>query len=242
MSQEKYIKPSKCPECGRVFMPKSRSGSGYRPICSDECRAKRRDARRRRVIVSCAQCGLEVVCEGSGPLRSLENANRGRAYCSESCRDAYVSARASANMTETNRRFASERMRARNPMSREDVRARVSATLRAIGHRPKTRGGNGMLTEPQKALAEALGWQCEVAVSCPRLEGRPTVYKVDVANPDSKIAIEVDGPSHSALKVKAADRRKEEFLRSCGWSVFRFSNQEVTERLADCVRTVLSTT
>jgi very-short-patch-repair endonuclease len=71
--------------------------------------------------------------------------------------------------------------------------------------------------------------------------GKPHCYKIDVANRTLKIAIEVDGGSHGTLERKAQDARKEEFLVGCGWVVLRFSNKAVTERLAECVQTVLST-
>jgi very-short-patch-repair endonuclease len=69
----------------------------------------------------------------------------------------------------------------------------------------------------------------------------PSHYKIDVANEALKIAIEVDGVSHGMLTRQEQDRKKERFLRRCGWTVLRFSNQDVMERLGECVQTVLST-
>lgn len=70
----------------------------------------------------------------------------------------------------------------------------------------------------------------------------PLHYKIDIANPVKKIAVEVDGGSHSATRVREADERKDAFLTSHGWRVFRFSNREVMADLEGCVRKVLSTT
>ena len=75
-----------------------------------------------------------------------------------------------------------------------------------------------------------------------RGSGYPTHYKLDIANPDFMMAVEVDGPSHSSLERKAQDAKKDRFLRSLGWTVLRFTNQEVMDDLGGCVRTVLSTT
>lgn len=70
---------------------------------------------------------------------------------------------------------------------------------------------------------------------------RPHTYKIDVASPELKLGIEVDGRSHLLARRKAEDRRKEAVLQRLGWTVLRFTNREVTERLEDCVQTVLST-
>ena len=90
---------------------------------------------------------------------------------------------------------------------------------------------------------KALGWDVELPIRTlkPRGSGYPSYYKADVGNAPLKIAIEVDGNSHTVLVRKAQDRKKETLLTSLGWKVLRFSNREVTEHLADCVQTVLST-
>ncbi len=131
-------------------------------------------------------------------------------------------------------------------MRKEACRRKVQATLTAMGHAPKIRGGNGRgPTQPQKMLAEALGWQIEYVVKThqPKINPLhvPTSYKLDIANPERMIAIEVDGLSHGALSRQAQDRKKEQVLAGLGWTVLRFTNREVMERLADCVRTVQST-
>lgn len=150
----------------------------------------------------------------------------------------------SERMATTNRKYASERMRERNPMRRKDVREKVSLQLRVMGWMPSVRGGNGHgPTVPEQLLACALGWEMGISVPTrqPRGSGYPTHYKIDVGNRALKIAIEVDGTSHQAIDRRRQDRKKEALLAGLGWSVLRFSNRDVTERLAECVRTVLST-
>lgn len=137
-----------------------------------------------------------------------------------------------------------ERMLKRNPMTNQATRQKVSKTLSAMGHQPKIRGGNGKgNTEPQKKLANALGWKTEVVIKTqmPRDSGYPSCYKADIANEDLLIAVEVDGGSHSSRKRQAQDRKKDRFLRSLGWKVFRFTNRMVMEDLESCVQTVVST-
>lgn len=161
-------------------------------------------------------------------------------YC-RPCREI----RRSETMAETNRKHASARMKARNPMRTQAARERMRRTLKAIGHRPPFRGGNGRgETRPQALLSQALGWPTEVIVPTrmPRGSGYPTHYKLDVANPDEMVAVEVDGGSHCSRERRAQDRRKDEFLRALGWTVLRFWNRDVMADLGGCVRTVTSTT
>jgi hypothetical protein len=89
------------------------------------------------------------------------------------------------------------------------------------------RGGNGTgLTIPQQVLLDELGegWIAEYAIPTKVKKGLgyPTAYKVDIANPDRMIAIEVDGGRHNMRKEQ--DKKKEEFLQSIGWKVYRYSN------------------
>lgn len=134
-------------------------------------------------------------------------------------------------MARTNRRYASARMKAHNPMHDDDTRERMAATLRDIGHAPRVRGGNGRpVPEPQRLLAEALGsaWVTELIVPTrePRESGYPPHYKIDVGHPLLDVAVEVDGGSHCARVRKAQDAKKTAFLESLGWLVIRFTNAE----------------
>lgn len=181
----------------------------------------------------CGECG-NIFCPVS-PRSLAQFSTAARVYCSPPCQ----SKMSSKVMAATNRRFASARMKEHNPMTKPEVRQRVSETLRAIGHRPRIRGGNGRgLTVPQGTLLTALGdgWFPEFVVGTgSRGAGIPSAFRIDIANPEAKIAVEIDGPSHSALRVRAADHRKDAFLLSLGWRVFRFSNREATERTSACV-------
>lgn len=53
-----------------------------------------------------------------------------------------------------------------------------------------------------------------------RPAGCPTNYKIDLAHPGAKIAIEIDGSSHKGRA--ASDARKDSVLVSKGWRVLRF--------------------
>ena len=169
-------------------------------------------------------------------------------YCSQTCRREAVSKRASATMARTNRRYASQRMTLNNPMHKEPSRRKLQATLRAMGHAPKIRGGNGRgPTRAQCLLAEVLGqdWQMEYVVKThvPKINPQhiATSYKLDLAHPSLMIALEIDGISHASLIRKAQDCKKEQVLCGFGWTVLRCTNQEVIEQTQQCVQMVWST-
>lgn len=175
-----------------------------------------------------------------------EAKKRGWAYCSKTCASRYKAWSNSKVMAATNRKYASERMRTRNPMKREDVRLKLSQRLKEIGHQPRIRGGNGRpATATEALMAQLLGWDTQVIVrtGCTPVPGAlyPTHYKIDVGHSGLKIAIEIDGSSHGLLKRKEQDRKKTRFLESLGWTVFRFSNKQVLENPLLCVQTVMST-
>ena len=125
--------------------------------------------------------------------------------------------------------------RLKNPMSNTESRSKMRATLKKIGHQPIRKGGNGrLLPLPQIALLHALGngWQAELAVPTRMRHlkiGYPTCYKLDIANLEMKIGIELDGSSHNSMERKAQDLKKTDFFVSQGWSVYRISNQRALE-------------
>lgn len=135
------------------------------------------------------------------------------------------------------------RFRKTNGMHRPEVRALVSTKLRAMGWKPILRMGNGTgPTIQQQALAAALGWEMELVIRTHKKQGSgyPSCYKADVGNSDLKVAIDVDGNSHMLISRKGQDQKKDELLRSLGWSVVRFSNRLVDRNLNACVQEVLS--
>jgi very-short-patch-repair endonuclease len=118
------------------------------------------------------------------------------------------------------------------PMKDPESVKKLKATLKRIGHKPPIQGGNGHPTpEPQRLLAELLGLESYleygVLTKSRRGSGIPYLYKIDIADPAKKIAIEVDGMSHNNAIARDRDARKDKFLLSIGWTVLRFSNKEI---------------
>lgn len=215
--------------------------------------------RNKVVVVPCANCGALVKCKGKSPWRtSLVQAKAGKACCSQQCAEAIKRKsweQNGKNLSEYNKNAGRMNKIHDNPMKRPDVVKKMveSKVRNGTHHRaPSARGGNGTgLTKAQKMLADALGWSIEVAVkTAPHLppgrrrayqkaHGYPTCYKVDIADPFFKIAIEVDGESHNGLRA-AMDQKKAECLKGLGWKVLHLTNKQIEADLAGSVRTVLS--
>jgi len=137
------------------------------------------------------------------------------------------------------------RIKALRPMTNPETRKKVSNTLKRIKHKPPIQGGNGRgPTVPEKKLMLRLkhmnGWRFNVIVPLGvRIKGGyPTHYKIDIGHPKKKIAIEVDGYSHMAIKRQEQDRRKDLKLRDLGWIVLRFSNQEILSSIATVIKKI----
>lgn len=104
------------------------------------------------------------------------------------------------------------------------------AKLRGAGWTSSQRGGNGRGPTPsEKLLGTVLPGEFiyNYAISLGRRQpGFPTNYKVDFGNPQTKIAIEVDGGSHYGRRSQ--DAKKETKLAELGWLVLRISNATVS--------------
>jgi very-short-patch-repair endonuclease len=68
---------------------------------------------------------------------------------------------------------------------------------------------------------QILGYYVQTQVPCGK-------YRIDLALPTYKIAIECDGKAyHSTPEQKTHDRRKDAYLRKNGWRVLRFSGRMI---------------
>ena len=167
-------------------------------------------------VKTCAHCGAEFR-----PWRKVQP-NGKESVCQEKFWDKQRFCSISCSKRHANR------------MSRKSVREKLRQKLREIKHKPIRRGGNGqLLTLPQLALLHALGegWEAEMAIptGMPRDSGYPTNYKLDIANRDLKVGIELDGQSHGLTDRAGQDAKKDDLLRSLGWSVYRVRNTRALE-------------
>lgn len=204
-----YGPPRPCAWCDKMFTPArpwSRK-NGHQRFCNRSCSAKWRMAQPENV----AKVHTPEVA-----------ARRGRS------RAAWLAAGSEQALAEI------ARIAALNPTTRPEVREKISRRLKSIGHGPSVRGGNGRgLTEPQQQMLDALGptWVPEFALSLgPRTPGYPTHYKLDLAQPELRVAIELDGNTHRSRRT--LDVKKDAKVASLGWTVLRFWNAEITDWMA----------
>lgn len=139
---------------------------------------------------------------------------------------------------------SSIRMTLHNPMQNPETREKVSKAL--TGKKlPHLRGGNGQgMTVPQTILLERLNYLIpEHVISMKGIthpEGVPSHYKIDLADLENKLAIEIDGYSHNTYKQKIKDLKKDSILQSLGWKVLRFKNKQILDELEHVVTTIQS--
>lgn len=204
------------------------------------------------VSKQCVMCGASFSIRSAGKVSAL------RRFCQQSCAARWrmlqperqeqvrqMQRSASQARKGTTNEAAATRMRENNPMHHPEVRARVSRSLRRLHHHPPVQGGNGRPAPlAQQILAEALGWPMEVVIRTgpPASAGLPTHFKLDVACMEKKQAVEVDGPSHNSPLRREQDARKEAFLHSLGWTVWRFTNRAILTNTAGVVQQILGST
>jgi hypothetical protein len=171
----------------------------------------------------------------------------GRAYCPSGCgsqvqKEALVMAAKKQRGPEWRMR-ASERMKKKNPMWIPGIKEKMIVSMK--GKKLVARGGNGQITKQQEILQKATGLVTEYPVTTTLVKdiypSAPHSYKVDLADPNVKLAVEVDGKSHKLPSRKLQDSKKTEVLNSLEWTVLRFTNEEVDSNLSACVQTITST-
>lgn len=64
-------------------------------------------------------------------------------------------------------------------------------------------------------------------------------YIVDFFCPRARLVIEVDGGQHYHDEVAEADRLKDEYLKSCGLRVLRFTNIDVLTNIEGVVQRII---
>lgn len=61
------------------------------------------------------------------------------------------------------------------------------------------------------------------------------IYQYDFAFVDIKLDVEVDGGTHLTEKVKKIDARRDDWSKSKGWNVLRFTAKEVKDDVDSCI-------
>ena len=183
-----------------------------------------------------ARCKQETPCLVCGTLKPKKYKT-----CSRHCSRIYCARIRSPEQEQQRREKISRRMKIvrtliPNPVERLEVREKISATHKSRGITFKTRGGNGhgptyceqMLYQELIRLRPTWLWRLGYAdANGQRKPGIPSHYKIDIAVPIMKIAIEVDGSSHRNPVGRSRDAKKTAILNSRGWLVLRCLNEEV---------------
>ena len=90
---------------------------------------------------------------------------------------------------------------------------------------------------PERLFAEELtkqnitGWVQEF---------RNSIYTYDFAFPEFKIDVEIDGSTHGLPHVKKIDQKRDEWSRSQGWKVIRFTAVQVNSNVSECVKQLVT--
>ena len=233
-----------CKVCGKECRPRSHDRKSV--YCSRECVLAYIEANRKRLDVTCAGCGKLITIEGSQYQNHVVRGQK--PYCSPDCSKRFqfkglVAGAARCRLDPHWRKRQSDRMKQRNPMSVPGAKEKM---IQAMKGRPfVSRGGNGQLAKQQSRLHDATGLPMEYAIPTRDVkhlfEAIPHCYKVDLSEPVVKLAVEVDGKSHKLAKWRSFDALKTEVLNALGWTVLRFTNEEVDESLEKCVQMITST-
>lgn len=179
---------------------------------------------KRGTVTICSQCGSTFT----------STHNRGQLYCSKKCSKEAFWANASQSELNAQTMKMAKSMIGKTPWNkglptREETKVKLRMAHLASGHHPQVLGGNGRVTECEQLAAEMLPstWVHQFAIPTkqPRDSGYPTCYKVDFANPRLMKVLEIDGNSHTSRKH--LDAKKDSFLASLGWLVFRVTNNEI---------------
>lgn len=221
---------------------------------------------RRYLRKTCVWCQKTFTYKNPGPANLRKHI---RLYCSNKCKalaqgaNQEIQAQWRAAMQETwtnsplkgkpsplrgrpNPAF-SARLRTDNPMFNPETRRKASESLRAHGRKPPGGYGFGQQVAPAQAfLASHVTMELEYLIVTTTIrhliENLPTYYRADLADPLRKLVVEVDGKSHLAQKRRISDAKKDKALALLGWSVLRFSNQEVMENITSVVARIQSFT
>ncbi len=61
---------------------------------------------------------------------------------------------------------------------------------------------------------------------------------MDFLSVEHRLVIEIDGESHETEDAKAYDKRREDYLRTCGFQILRFSNEQTIDSVDVVLRRI----
>ncbi len=153
-----------------------------------------------------------------------------------------ISAAILADPAERKRR--SELTKRRSPEYKSEILRKSWEKRHARGDKAFGNNGNGhppSVAEAafQRLFPEAI-YNHVVRSGRRHSEGYQHYAKIDFAWPEIRLAVEVDGETHTRTKQIERDNRKQEVLKALGWNLLRVSNEQVLLRPEDVKNTVKS--
>lgn len=188
--------------------------------------------------LTCNTCGNKIV-EFTRNRKNHYHETK-RIYCSRECSLSYQKKVSSKALSERNKKYASARMRVKNPSFSQITLEKIKKTKQINGtwrKKPIVQGGNGReLPLTIRILNEHLKWEPTFIVPTKLKSPYPCHYKLELAFPRKKIYIEVDG--NSSYSRKPQMEKKQELLENMGWTCIRFKNKEVLNDLENCLSVI----
>jgi hypothetical protein len=190
--------------------------------------------------MNCFVCSIHFDHLKIKKTKSDRYKKTGRWYCSSECAKQFAAKISRISLSNTNKKYASNRMKINNPTFKEDVKEKIKKTKLKNGtfhNKPIIQGGNGR--EPPKTvqmLNKIINWEVCYIVRTGTRVYYPTHYKLELAKPEKKIYIEIDGASAYSRKEQA--EKKADFMKKKGWKLIRFKNNEVLHNLDECIEIV----
>ena len=176
--------------------------------------------------VNCPVCGKKIAKSSMGGHMTMHNGTNGMKNP-----ELHAKAMAKRSQNMEYRQGISKRMKANNPMRLEENREKVREAIMqniaegkqiAFGNARKHGNGCGMTPAESTMLELYPDAIFNLAVTVGDGQ-RPYHYKIDLAWPDLKIGLELDGTSHA--RRQAADDRKVQRLSLIGWKIVRAPNE-----------------
>lgn len=214
--------PKKCRQCGEMFRPWKR---GLGRFCSIACAGRWAASRvrfRMNCKGTCRHCGTKFV-----GLKS-------RKFCSVLCQQRFTV----KPCEECGKMFQSTQPSKTRPAKRFcGFSCRVKWTNRTVGSK------HHLPTPQELAIKETFPKSTlHFRVNTGRRFARnvPHHYEIDVAFPDIRLAVELDGGFHSIKSRQKKDQERTKELNKLGWKVLRFSNRQVTKDLIGVMDAIAS--
>lgn len=130
-----------------------------------------------------------------------------------------------------------------NPKERKRRSALAKRTIAGTGWNKEFQGVHSP-TKHEAILLEAFPeaeWSHLIRTGQSSKLGNPQFYKLDLAWPDIKLCVELDGLYHATDKQQSKDAARDSFLKRNGWCVLRYSNRDIKYRETEIKQVIEST-